>query len=297
MDCPWAWSVWCPDPLHLIVLFEHASHRRSRSDAPKHVWGQWWVHRSIVLEGQIHWHDINIIPTVADFASIPPMNLSLPWSSSGLTFNLLVIAHLFQPAPLHGLLSLVKDHRAAVVAGAAFSCAPFVMAHGLSSGVSEGIFLFPLPLIVLCMLRMATRDSWKYPIWVAGFWSFRGLGSWHYGVGWDFDLGQWGCWCCLNSGIQVDQMRTLRTVEKISFLWGFCFLIGFFVQVQSTVGASVVYQRGLLSPDGLPKPELVGRQLNDPYIDLGNPPWPAENVLSLVDPILPTSAGLHVDQA
>ena len=47
------------------------------------------------------------------------------------------------------------------------------MAHGLASGVSEETL--SLPLILLCMLRMATRNSWKYPIWVAGCWLSKGL--------------------------------------------------------------------------------------------------------------------------
>ena len=282
------------------------------SDAPKHVWGQWWVHRSIVLEGQIPLaYDINNYPDGGRFFCLDTANgiLSLPlrlFFHPVLTFNLLVIAHLFSAglAAWYLCLQLVKDHRAAVVAGAAFSCAPFVMAHGLSSGVSEGIFLFPLPLIVLCMLRMATRDSWKYPIWAAVLLVIQGLGSWHYGV-------LAGILTLVSGAVVVlSKQRYPRWIldeglspglwKRILVFVGILLpLIGFFfVQVQSTVeGDTAVYQRGLsIFPDGLPKPELVGRQLNDPYIDLGNPPWPAENVLSFIDPILPTSAGLHVDR-
>ena len=137
------------------------------SDAPKHVWGQWWIHRSLMLHGEIPFElDINNYPDGGRFFCLDTANgiFSVPLRvlfHPVLTFNLLILAHLMAAglSAWYLCLQLVKDHRAAMVAGAAFSCAPFVMSHGLASGVSEGIFLFPLPLIILCMFRMATRTS------------------------------------------------------------------------------------------------------------------------------------------
>ena len=191
-----------PDsPLTQLALFEHAPHWRSRIGCAQASVGP-------VVGSPCHCpprrdslaYDINNFPDGGRFFCLDTANgiLSLPLRvlfHPVLTFNLLVLAHLFAAGLSAGtsVFAFVKDQRAAVVGGR-FSCAPFVMAHGLASGVSEGIFLFPMPLILLCMLRMATRDSWKYPIWAAVLLVIQGLGSWHYGVLAGFDRGLW-CHC------------------------------------------------------------------------------------------------------
>lgn len=312
----WSMGVVCLVPLILLLpnlpYFNTHLIGALGSDAPKHVWGQWWVHRSIVLNGSIPFeYDINNFPDGGRFFCLDTANgiLSLPLRlifHPVLSFNILVLLHLMSAglAAWYLCLQLVKDQYAAVLAGAAFSCAPFVMAHGLASGVSEGIFLFPLPLILLCMLRMATRDSWKYPIWAAILLVIQGLGSWHYGVLAGVLTVVCGAIVVLSKQRYpkwlLEEGLAPGLLKRIAVFIGLLLpLVGFlFVQVQATVeGDSAVYQRGLsIFPDDIPKPELVEQQLKDPFFSAENPPWPAENVLSFVDPILPTSAGLHVDR-
>ena len=283
------------------------------SDAAKHVWGQWWVHRSIVLFGTIPFElDINNFPEGGPFFCLDTANaiLSLPLRlvfHPVLSFNVLILLHMFASglSAWYFCLQLTKDDKSAVVAGVAFACAPFALAHGLSSGVSEGIFLFPTPLILLCMLRMATRSSWKYPVLGAFLLIIQGLGSWHYAILagiFTFTCGaivllskkRFPVWI-IEQGLQPGLMkRVLLFVVILLPMIG-----GLFLQVQDTVeGDEAVYQRGLsLFPDGIPQPELIEKQLLDiKFTDKSNIPWPAENVLSFFDPIYPTSEALHVDR-
>ena len=141
------------------------------------------------------------------------------------------------------------------------------------------------------MLRMATRNSWKYPIWAAGLLVIQGLGSWHYGVLAGVLTVVCGAIVVLSKQRYprwiLDEGLAPGLLKRIAVFVGILLpLVGFlFMQVQATVeGDAAVYQRGLsIFPDGIPQPELIERQLKDPFINPENL-RPAENIAVFCGP-------------
>lgn len=161
----------------LVVLGPNLPHLRQRaigsggSDALKHVWSQWWAWRKVSsgelpLETSLLYH-----PQGGPFFSVDLANALLGAPLRGLAepvtvYNLLLVLHL--PLAFLSAFALARHltghPAAALVAGVAYAVSAWVLAFALGSGVTETVFMWPLPLVLLCAWQTVRTRGWRAPV-------------------------------------------------------------------------------------------------------------------------------------
>jgi len=160
------------------------------SDALKHVWGQWWVHRHFTQQHHFPLEmDLANHPDGGRFYNLDSANaiISLalrPLFNPVATYNLLFLLHLALAGLAAFLLAreLTGNRWASLVAGAVFAFSPYVLSFPVGSGVAETAFLFPLPLVILFGLRTIGERSLLNPIVCALLLLLQGFATWSYGI-------------------------------------------------------------------------------------------------------------------
>jgi hypothetical protein len=173
-----------------LPTFSTAAIGDAHSDALKHVWGQWWVHRHLTEQGSIPLEmDLANFPDYGRFYCLDTVNALFtvglrPFMNATAAYNVLYLLHLALAAWAAFFLAreVSGSREAALVAGVAYAFSPYVLSFPVASGVAETSFLFPLPLVVLFGLRTIKEPGFKNPILTAVLLLMQGLAAWSFGI-------------------------------------------------------------------------------------------------------------------
>jgi len=269
------------------------------SDALKHVWGQWWVHKHLTENHAFPLEmDLANYPDGGRFFCLDGVNAAVtvflrPFMNAVAAYNLLYLLHLTLAAWAAFLLAReVTGHPpASLFAGLVYGFSPYVLSFPVGSGVAETAFLFPLPLIALFALRTIVRDSWINPLAAALLLLFQGLAAWSYGIYGSLFLFFLAVAFLLKIALHCKREACIfgnaglnrRLLLRVAVFAGILLLAALppFFMVQRTVtGEDVMYERHLnFFPGPGPSP------LEEP--SLTNFSW--------VDYLYPGAGGRHVD--
>lgn len=266
------------------------------ADVPKHVWGQWWVHRSVVGGGGIPLElDVARYPDGGRFFCLDTGNgiLTVPlrWFLGPVgAYNLLQMIHLSLAAMAAWALgAAVSGSRAAgLVAGIAFAFSPVLLSTAVVTGITEAAFVFPLPLIVLALLYSLRRRHWGWALAAGALSLLQAVGSWFYCVHAGIFIAGLGLSFLLTNGrprALYHEQRVGPWVAGRIALYGAVLaaaVVPVYLAVRQTVtGDDVAYSRGaslLPGPQGL-----------DPLL------LPASGSISVADLYTLGEAGTRVD--
>ncbi len=246
------------------------------SDASNHLWGWAWVQRTLLESGRVPL-ELNAAnyPDGGAFFCLDTANalLFLPLAvlTPTLAHNLISLTHLV----LAGLSAwcLARewvDPEPALFAALAFALSPYVLTHGVASGVAEGLFLFPVPLVILFGVRVWTRPGWGAALALGAVTVLQAFGSWHYGLvaGLLLLLGAAVHWRRPAPGVLP--RLGVATAVALMGLMPLAWMIG------GSVDQGAAYERGLSL-----FPQMSALEL------------PPVNILGLVDGLVPTDAALR----
>lgn len=255
------------------------------SDHLKHVWGQWWVWTRVTVDHAVPLTAWRIwFPDGGAFFSLDTGNVLLTAPlrlvlGPVAAFNAVVLLQVV----LAGLAATALARRvgvttvASAVAGVVFALNSWVLSFGVASGVSEALFLWPLPLVAIGVLDILERPRMRGPVLAAGalallalasppFAIMGGLGALGAGAGW-LTTRPWR-----DGRLRPALARVVVSVALLVMLTAPLL----FAVSDTTAGAGAIYPResGPFSP-------LDPRQL------------PETNAMALVDFVLPGDAGLR----
>jgi len=260
------------------------------SDAFKHVWSQWWVWHELTSTGWIPTEtELIYFPNGGEFVSLETATVLLtapirPFVSPVTAYDLGYLLHLFLAAVAAAILArrFVPDRpEAAWVAGPAFAASAWVLAFPLSSGVSETVFLFPLPLLVLSGWSLLSSPEKRWIVLTPALLLLQAFGCWSYAIVGSVALAAlFLVWL----GTRPWRDGTLRpTLLRLGGAVGLLALVAlpaYFATQGAHEGGEAVYERTVeLFPTG-ESPLML----------------PETNSIPLVDFVLPGDAGLRVAQ-
>lgn len=157
----------------------------------KHVRGLWAGMESIAKNGYVS-SQVELInfPDKGKLFSLEQGSqwfgmLFRPFMNVVATHNILYILNTILAAFAAMLLAreFSGSKGGAIVAGAVYGFAPTALAFPIVSGVTEGAYIFPFPLLLLFALRSVYRKSFWNPVLAAMFLLLQGLTCWSYGIG------------------------------------------------------------------------------------------------------------------
>ena len=193
----WLATVLLAAGLALAVLgpnlphFAQAAVGAGGSDAFKHVWSQWWVWHELTSTGRIPSEtELIFFPNGGAFVSLDTATVLLTaplrlLASPLVAYNLGYLLHIGLAAIAAAVLArrFVPDRpEAAWVAGPAFGASAWVLAFPLGSGVSETLFLFPLPLLVLSGWSLLSSPERRWILLTPALLLVQAFGCWSYAI-------------------------------------------------------------------------------------------------------------------
>ncbi len=255
------------------------------SDHLKHVWGQWWVWTKLTVDHAAPLTAWRIwFPDGGGFFSLDtggvlltaPLRLVLGPVAA---FDALVVVQLV----LAGLTGAALARRVGVVgpeaalAGVVFSVNAWTLSFGVASGVSEALFLWPLPLVAIGVLDTLQRPGARGPLVAAGAVALLALASPPFAVmGGVGALGAGAGWLATRPWADGRLRGGLsRAALSAGVLLGLAVPIVWLVS-ETTGGAQPIYPRE-----------------SGPFSPLDPRALPETNAMALADLVLPGAAGLR----
>jgi len=173
-----------------LPTFSTESIGHSQGNGHKHVRGLWAGMESIADKGYVS-SEVELI-NYPDKGKLFSLEQGSQWM--GMIFrpfmnvvsihNILYILNTLLAAFAAMLLALefTGSRAGGVIAGAIYGFAPTALAFPIFSGVTETAYIFPLPLLLLFVLRSIYRKSFWNPVLAAVFLLVQGLTCWSYGI-------------------------------------------------------------------------------------------------------------------
>jgi hypothetical protein len=214
-------------------------------DGANHMWGWQWVQTSLLEQGRIPLEmDLSNHPDGGAFFCLDTADalLFLPLAvlPPTLGHNLVSLTHLALAAVSAWWLARHwVDDESALAAGLCFALSPFVLTHGLATGVAEGLFLFGIPLVMGLAFRTWTRPGWAAPVLLGLVTGVQALGSWHYGL-------IAGLLTLMGGALYARKPAPgLHLRLPVAMVVAAVALLPLFALVGGTVGEGAAYERGL----------------------------------------------------
>ena len=267
----------------LVVLAPNLPHFATHllgavdGDGANHLFGWRWVQHGVLEQGAVPlWMDLANHPDGGAFFCLDTADalifLPLAGLPPALGHNLVSLTHLvLAAASAWWLARQWVDAESAMAAGLAFALSPFVLTHGLATGVAEGLFLAGMPLVLLFALRTWTRPGFVAPVALGLVTGLQALGSWHYGL-------VAGLMTLLGGALYFRRPAPgLHRRLPVAIAVAGLALLPLFWMMQGTVGEGAAYERGL----------TIFPQMS--AFDL-----PPVNIFAAVDAIAPGKGALRV---
>ena len=223
----------------------------------KHVRGLWAGMESIAKNGYVS-SQVELInfPDRGQLFSLEQGSqwlgmLFRPFMNVVATHNMLYLLNTLLAAFAAMLLSreFTGSKGGAVIAGAVFGFAPTALGFPLFSGVTEGAYMFPFPLLLLFGLRSVYRKSYWNPVLAAFFLLLQGLTCWSYGIGAGVAL--FMIFLMLLVGRKQQWAQECRLLRGASLDWDLLIRIGIFALVLAAVALPLYFAaKSTVSGDG-----------------------------------------------
>ena len=173
----------------LALHFNRAVIGDLKSDVWKHVWGFWWMRRSLFTDHVLPlytWHlnypyggSLFFIDPLGGMLSIPLQLLMSPVAA----YNAMVLFNIVLACSGAFLLArhLTRSAPAALVAGVIYGCSPYLMSN-ITSGISESFNVGWIPFFALYYTRALRGMSRADACRAGAFLGLATIGCWYYGV-------------------------------------------------------------------------------------------------------------------